>query len=202
MAALEQSLCDGIAGLINRALRFDPDSRAQLASLAGKVICIELDTGDDAPKIFLCPTVDGIRLQAAAERPADVTIRGSVGVFAQLWRRPAAAPVGQLHISGDIELGQRFQRIVRGVDIDGEELVARYVGDAAAHQLGNLWRATGRWAAHAGATLARDSVEYLRDEAHVVASRERVNDFLNEVDRLRADVDRLGQRIDRLRGRT
>ena len=201
MAAVEQTVLSGIAGAINRVLPFDPDTQAQLRTLAGKIIAIEIGEGDPPLRLFVCPTVTGIDLRASVERPADVTIAGSMAVFAQLWRRPVTAPVGQLHIRGDIELGQRFQRLLRRLDIDGEELVSRYVGDIAARQLGNLWRAGNHWARHVAATLGDDSAEYLREEARVVPSRERVREFLDAVDRLRADADRLEQRLQRLSGR-
>ena len=201
MAAVEQTVLSGIAGAINRVLPFDPDTQAQLATLAGKIIAIEIGEGDPPWRLFVCPTATGIDLRTGVERPADVTIAGSLAVFAQLWRRPVTAPVGQLHVSGDIELGQRFQRLLRRLDIDGEELASRYVGDIAARQLGNLWRAGNQWARHVTATLGADSTEYLREEARVVPSRERVREFLDAVDGLRADVDRLEQRLQRLAGR-
>lgn len=201
MADVEQGLWSGIAGAINRVLPFDPDTQAQLATFAGKIIAIEIGEGDSPLRLFVCPTATGIDLRASVERPADVTIAGSMAVFVQLWRRPVAAPVGQLHIRGDIELGQRFQRLLRRLDIDGEELASRYVGDIAARQLGNLWRTGGHWARHVATTLGRDGVEYLREEARVVPSRERVREFLDAVDGLRADVDRLEQRLQRLSGR-
>lgn len=201
MAAVEQTVLSGIAGAINRVLPFDPDTQAQLATFAGKIIAIEIGEGGSPLRLFVCPTATGIDLRASVERPADVTIAGSMAVFVQLWRWPVAAPVGQLHIRGDIELGQRFQRLLRRLDIDGEELASRYVGDIAARQLGNLWRAGNHWARHVAATLGDDSAEYLREEARVVPNRERVREFLDAVDGLRADVDRLEQRLQRLSGR-
>lgn len=199
MSVATATLLDGAQVLFNRLLVYDPDTQQRLHALAGKVICLELR---DAPlRLYVLPTATGVELCGAHDGAVDVTIAGSAAVFARLLSARGRTPVaGELQISGDIELGQRFQRIVRGLDIDGEEMIARLVGDLPARQLGNAFRAARAWALHAGTTLERDAVEYLQEEVRVLAKREQVAAFLSGVDRVRADVDRLEQRIKRLLG--
>ncbi len=193
------TLLNGAQALFNRLLRYDPDTQQRLGAIAGKVICIELR---DAPlRLYVLPHVAGVELRSEHDGIVNVTIAGSAAVFARLMSAQGQAPVaGELQISGDIELGQQFQRIVRGLDIDAEEMLAQRFGDLPARQLGNMFRAARDGMAHVGATLERDAAEYLQEEARVLAKREQVAAFLSGVDRVRADVDRLEQRIKRLLG--
>lgn len=188
-----------IESVVNRLLEFDPDTRARLAVLSGKVICVEVRDGDVvSARIYLLPNADGVHLSATHDRP-DVIIAATAATFARRFLARAGQPVaGELQISGDIELGQRVQRVLQGLDIDGEEMLARVLGDVPAHQLGNLLRASLAWTRSAGKTLARDVAEYLHEEAFVLVKRERVGKFLRAVDELRADTDRLQQRLQRL----
>lgn len=193
------TLLNGAQALFNRLLRYDPDTQRRLVAIAGKVICLELR--DASLRLYVLPSAVGVELRSEHDGVVDVTIAGSVAVFARLMSARGQAPVaGELQISGDIELGQQFQRIVRGLDIDAEEMLAQRFGDLPARQLGNMFRAARDGMAHVGRTLERDAVEYLQEEARVLAKREQVAAFLTGVDRARADVDRLEQRIKRLLG--
>lgn len=199
MSVATTTLLSGAQALFDRLLAYDPDTRQRLHALAGKVICLELR--DASLRLYVMPTATGVELRGEHDGRVDVTIAGTAAVFARLLSARGQTPVaGELQISGDIELGQQFQRIVRGLDIDGEEIIARLVGDVPARQMGNAFRAARAWATHAGTTLERDAVEYLREEARVLPQRERVAAFLSGVDQVRADVDRLEQRIKRLLG--
>ena len=193
------TLLNGAQALFNRLLQYDPDTRQRLGALTGKVICLELR--DSSLRLYVLPSAAGVELRGEHDGLVDVTIAGSAAVFSRLMSDRGRAPVaGELQISGNIELGQQFQRIVRGLDIDAEEMLAQRLGDVPARQLGNIFRAARDGVAHAGATLERDAVEYLQEEARVLARREQIAAFLSGVDRVRADVDRLEQRIQRLLG--
>ena len=201
-SAATVAVLTGAQTLFNRLLRYDPDTQRRLGELAGKVICLALRDAPTPLRLYVTPTSIGVELSENHAGPVDVTIAGSVPVFARLLNARGQTPVaGELQISGDIELGQRFQRIVRGLDVDGEEMIARVLGDIPARQVGNAFRAARAWVGHAGATLERDATEYLQEEARVLPKRAQVAAFLGEVDRLRADVDRLEQRANRLLGR-
>lgn len=186
-----------LEGAVNRALRLDPEALQRLGALENKVILLELAAEGAPLRFYVFPTAAGLRLQREHDRTPDVTISGTAGVFLnQLVRGPAVSEA--LTIRGDIELGQRFQRILSGLDPDWEEGLARVVGDVPAHQIARLAQGLREWAGQALQTLGTDGAEYLQEEALVLARRERVQEFLREVDRLRADTDRLEKRLQRL----
>ncbi len=185
---------------INRLLRLDSETLARLGELDGKIIRVDLGSGESALSLFLEPSVQGLRIRRESERAADVTLRGSLPVFARLARTGIAA--GELQISGDVELGSRFKRILEDIELDWEEPLARVLGDVAAHQIGRRARAAAGWSAHTARALAQDTTEYFQEETRLLAPPVRVDEFLRAVDRLRGDADRMQQRIERLeRGR-
>jgi ubiquinone biosynthesis protein UbiJ len=186
-------------GTLNRVLRLDPETLGRLGELEGKTIRIDLGQGESAFTLFVEPSAQGLRLRGESERPPDVTLRGSVPVFARLARTGIAA--GELQISGDIELGSRFKRILEGIDLDWEEPLSRAVGDVAAHEIGRALRAAGRWSKDAARALAQDSAEYLQEEVRILVPRVRVEEFFSAVDDMRTRADRLQKRIDMLLGR-
>lgn len=202
---------------VNRLLRLDPDTLACLGEFDGKCIGLRL-AGDDSRdgggraasgtaaddrdlEFFLFPSAAGFRIRATHDTAPDVTIRGDLPVFTRLvFGGSPATRAGELQISGDIELGQNFQRILRALDIDWEERTAQVVGDVAAHQLGRVARGLRAWARSSRGYLEQDLREYLQEESRLLVRREAVDRFLGAVDTLRADVDRLEQRLTRLAG--
>lgn len=187
---------------VNRVLRLDPDTLARLGELDGKCIAVHLARAGSDHEFFLFPSASGFRIRATPDGVPDVTIRGDVPVFARLvLGGNGAARAGELQISGDIELGQHFQRLLKQIDLDWEEQAARVVGDVAAHQLGRAVRGLRDWARQSRGYLEQDAREYLVEESRLLARRESVEQFLRAVDMLRADTDRLEKRIEQARGR-
>lgn len=182
---------------VNRALRLDPDVARRLAELEGKTILLEVAAAGEPLRLYVSPTAHGLRFQRHYDAMPDVTISGTPSVFLGQWRRGPSA-TDALTIRGDIELGQRFQRALTGFNPDWESAAARFVGDVPARQMTRLAQAARAWMKGALATLGDDGAEYLKDEAMLLARRERVAEFMREVDRLREDADRLEQRLQRL----
>lgn len=187
--------------IINRALRLDPDTLRQLGDMDGKVICVRVGAGGAEPiAVFILPSQAGVRLRSDYDGKPDVAIAGDVPVFARLMlgRSSSGAVAGELQISGDIELGQQFQRTLNKIDIDWEEGASHYVGDVAAHALGRVVREMRARTRQAAGTIGQDIAEYLQEESRLLATPERVESFLKAVDELRGHVDRLEKRLQRL----
>lgn len=186
---------------VNRLLRLDPDTLARLGEFDGKCIGLQLAGDDRDAAFFLFPSAGGFRIRTRHDTAPDVTIRGDLPVFTRLvFGDSTTRRAGELQISGDIELGQRFQRVLKSLDIDWEEHSARLVGDVAAHQLGRTARGLRAWARSSRGYLEQDLREYLQEESRLLVRREAVDRFLGAVDTLRADADRFEQRLTRLAG--
>jgi ubiquinone biosynthesis protein UbiJ len=105
---------------------------------------------------------------------------------------------GRIRIDGDTEAGHRFKQILAAVNVDWEEQLSQYTGDVIAHQIGRLWRHGKNWVQDSRQRLDRNLSEYLQEEIKLLPRQDEIEQFMSDVDTLRADADRLLTRFDRL----
>lgn len=189
---------------LNRAsetlLSVDPDGREKLAQLEGKVLCIEMTV----PRLtlYMSPSSAGLEIKQQCDAEADVTLTGSAMAFVKLGTAGIASGVlseGRITMQGDTETGQAFQKALSQLDIDWEELLARYIGDTPARKVGNVASKFGNWASQSLDLSRQNTAEFLQEEKRVLVTNLAMERFQDSVDKLRADTDRLEQRILRLK---
>jgi ubiquinone biosynthesis protein UbiJ len=185
----------------NRVIRLDPDAAARLGELHGKVIRLEFL--ELSKVLHILPSAEGVRLAGEHHAPADITLRGRIPAFLRLARGNDSGPLfsGAVEMRGNVELGQRLQRLLREFHVDWEEWLAGFIGDVLAHRVGHAARGARAWQSQAARTLGLDVCEYLQEESRLLPTRLEVEAFLTSVDALRASTDRLEQRVARLRAR-
>lgn len=189
-------LAAGLETALNALLRLDPETQARLVALDGNVIAIEAE--GLGLTLYLQPNASGIQIKESYDGEPTVHIRGTPLALARQGRGQRSTD-GAITVEGNTAVASEFQAALAHLDIDWEEQLAKVVGDAAAHQTGQLLRGVQRWSQQAGDTLLHDSTEYLQHEAQVLPPRYAVEQFLSAVDTLREDADRLAARIERLR---
>lgn len=193
-------LLEKIQELFNAVLRQDERTRAAACQLAGKTIALRLR--DTQLTIHVQFGKEGVTLSTAPELKPQVTITAQPFIFLSLLldRDGTTGITPDLEVSGDTGLAQRFQDLLRGVEIDWEEQLARRIGDFPAHQAGRLFRATRAYVQDVRRNLGMNLSEYLRYEKEILPARHDVEEFIAAVGVLRDDAERLRQRLDRLRG--
>lgn len=206
------SLIGTMEAAMNRIITLDPITQKKLAALTGKVIAMELESspGTLLFTLFLLPGENGIELLSQYAGTADTTLTGTPLAMAKMSLAPKLADnldcpdasdvlfSGEVVIRGDVELGQRFRRILDEMDIDWEEQLSQFTGDIIAHKTGNVVREVGQWWQQAFDTLGRDGSEFLQQESELLPEAAELSQFMAEVDTLRSDLDRLEARIRRL----
>ncbi len=195
---LPHPLVAAIEVAFNRAISFDDNARNQFIAMSGKVIALHLSGLELV--IYLAPSLDGVQLLAEYAAEADTTIQGTpLALLATAVNKTKAGVIsGDVVISGDLELGQKFQRILENVDIDFEEPLSQVVGDVVAHQMGSVARDGLSWFDNTLNTFALDSVEYFSEESKDIVTNYELEVFNQKVDVLRNDCDRLELRIENL----
>ena len=131
---------EGLETSINQILKQDPASLQKLSRLQGKVICFEMTEIDLA--LYLFPHNQGLQVQYIYEGTPDTTLSGSPLAFINMGLGDSTQSLfsGETRISGDIELGQRFKRILDQLDLDWEEWLSHYTGDLVAFKAGSMIR--------------------------------------------------------------
>lgn len=191
----------GLEVALNRYLWMDVASLARLGEMSGKLIAVELRGLDIT--LTMAPHGGGIQLLKDYEGTPDTVIIGTPLALTRLGAGGdrTALFAGEVEVRGDLAVGQRFEAVLREIEIDWEEQLSQVVGDVAAHQVANLVHDTLAWGAKSADTLRRDLSEYLQEEIRQVPHPAEVEAFLSAVDTLRDDAARLEARIKRLRDR-
>ncbi len=201
---ISQAITAVFEAALNRYLRLDAAILPRLSEFDGKVIAIEFKGLDW--HWYLLPGVTGVRVKNEYDGTPDARLRGTPWALLRLGTQTQGSDTsalfsGDVEISGDVELGQRFKRILDEIDIDWEELLSKVVGDVLAHQAGNATRQAREWGAHSLETLGQNFSEYQQEEARNLPAPHEMNDFLRAVDILRDDIERIEQRVHRLQAK-
>lgn len=188
-------LLDSVEKMVNKVLSLDEETVALLATLAGNVI--EIDVLDTEFRMFILPSGKGVTLETDYEGKADVAIKGTPSALLGMISAEKIG-AGDVEINGNVELAKKFQSILRDMEIDWEEYLSQFVGDIAAHKIGNFLRRVSRFAKESGKTIGMDISEYLRYEKEALLDKSEVDEFNQAVDNIRDDVERLQKRLERL----
>jgi ubiquinone biosynthesis protein UbiJ len=180
---------------VNSALSGSNSAQQDLKQLAGKVI--ELQIKEWPLKLYFLPQPEKLSVASSHEGKPDISIRAPTGTLLTAALKRDSGNLRGIEINGDAETAQQFSRLLKQADLDWEELLSRYVGDAAAHQIGNAVRDLMSWGRDAAERLSKDLAEYLQYESRDLPPRHEVQDFLDGVDKLRDDAERLAVRLQR-----
>jgi len=104
-------------------------------------------------------------------------------------------------IVGSPEVAERFAKLLKLARPDLEEYVARWLGDAPAHALGEAARAAGAWLERVASALRANTAEFLQEESRALPATLEVQAFYSDVERLRDGVERAAARLARLERR-
>lgn len=184
--------------MVNKVLSLDEEILASLETLTGKIF--EIDVQNTDIRIFILPSGEGITLASEYEGKADVAIKGRPSALLGMITAEKIG-AGNIEINGNVGLAQKFQSILKNIDVDWEEYLSHFVGDITAHNVGNFLRGMSRFAIATGKTIGLDISEYLRYEKEALLDKSELDEFNHTVDKLRNDVERLQKRVDRLTGK-
>jgi ubiquinone biosynthesis protein UbiJ len=185
-----------LANLLNRGLPRSPRARQLCAALTGRSVMIVVP---DIARLRVSSTGDTL-VVTLEDAPADATIRGGLLSLLVLASDGGQKVVqrGEVTMSGDSEVAERFRELVQLLRPDPEEELALLIGDIPAHQFGRLARLGASFGARAAETTLRNLAEYWAHERGDLVSRNEGEQFLRGVDALREDADRLRTRLDLL----
>jgi ubiquinone biosynthesis protein UbiJ len=225
MAGIAQSLfLNSLETVINRALLLDPVTEHKVKQLSGQRLTVRAHTpeivatvifAEDSIQIFGDPDElingDYTNIKSSADASTvDATLSNTTVInttieapsftfAAQALRDEHQGIDTDIKISGDRELVEKVHHIVSTLDVDWEEPLSQFIGDAAAHKVGQIGRDFFRWTKRAMRTFITDVDVFVREEADIVPPNEAMKFHIAAVDQVHSDVDYLQQRIDKLK---
>lgn len=193
-----ETLLRPLATLLNRQIQSKTPARELCAELENRILAVRVK--DTALVMYVIVGPGEVFLSNQFVGEPDVVVTGSLLSLAKLARPDGDAAIRDrdVELSGDGELAQRFQDLLRQGRPDLEEELSGVVGDVVAHTIGDFARGVRRWGRNARETLRQDLSEYLQEESRVVPSRYEADSFRRDVESLRDDVARFEVRLKRL----
>lgn len=193
-----ESILRPAARILNRNIQEVTPARELCAELAGTVAAVRVS--NSALAMYFTISEDEVALTSTTTIDPDVALSGSILTLARVagGSEDEAIRDGSLELIGDAEQAQKFQKLLAFAKPDFEEELSAFIGDSAAHGLGQAMRSARRWARNARTTMGANVREYLQEESRDVPSRYEAERFAAKVNTLRDDVDRLAARVDRL----
>lgn len=131
----------------------------------------------------------------------DCSIKGDSAALLRLMTAENKAEAlfsPNIELQGDTESAQKLQAIMADLDIDWEEKLSQWVGDIAAHQLGNQARSLFQWGRQTVDSLLLNVEEYLHEEARAMPPRLELEAFYQDIAKIALATDRLAARLQRL----
>jgi ubiquinone biosynthesis accessory factor UbiJ len=182
---------------LNRCIGESTAARELLARLAGTSFAVHVE----GLGITAVLRSDGERLRVgSAAQGATAALRAAPLDLLRLINADGISGVKRTRadLSGDLEVAERYARMLKLARPDLEEEVARWLGDLPAHALGEAARGARSWLARAGAALRMNVAEYLQEESRAMPAPLEAQAFYSDVERLRDDVERAAARLARL----
>ena len=182
---------------LNRCVGESTAARELLARLNGTSFAVHVE-GLGVTRVL---HAEGERLRLDADAAAaTATLRATPLDLVRLLRADGVSGVKRTRaeISGDLEVAERYARMLKLARPDLEEEAAKWLGDVPAHALGEAARELGAWLGRAGAALRMNAAEYLQEESRAMPASLEAQAFYTDVERLRDDVERAAARLARL----
>lgn len=190
---------EALALVLNRLIALDPDLPGELAGLEGRRFQLTWA----GPEWTLQARVEQgqIRVEKPTSEPEpDFSLRTSLAGLAGLLRPEAKGvlPVGKVQISGDADLLRSLETLARRYQPDLEVRFAERLGPVFGPQVARAMQSVFTAMREQGRQAVAASAEYVLYEGELVPTRELLEDFAADVDRLRDDVERFEAKLARL----
>jgi ubiquinone biosynthesis protein UbiJ len=181
---------------LDHLLAGQPWLRERLAPHAGRRCRVEIFPF----ALHLRIEADGALVADGDSDVADAQIRLSPIALARLLGGDEGARK-DVQLSGDPALASALAAVFRELRWDVEEDLSRVLGDIPARRLVQGARRLAAWPVGALQDLAAGVAEYLQEESPMLARRDDVARWSQEVDALRDAVERLDKRIEQAAAR-
>lgn len=134
---------------------------------------------------------------AGTSNNADATVTIPPSVALRLLAKDDSARM-LINIEGDTHLAAELSKVLQAISWDYEEDLSKLTGDITANKIGQWGRDTTAGLKKQSINIAEMVSEYWQEEVPTIAKKRHIEQFINEVDTLRADVERTEKRLNKL----
>jgi ubiquinone biosynthesis accessory factor UbiJ len=168
-------------------------AKPHLAPFAGRTIAFDFSV----IKANLLILEDGSLCAAGETSTIDATVHIPPSLAMRLLAKDDAAK-SYIKIDGDVHLATEVSKVLQLMRWDVEEDLSKVVGDIAAFKIGEVSKATFQEAKKQTINAAEMLSEYWQEEKNILAKKRHIEQFINDVDKLRNDVNRFDKRLEKI----
>lgn len=190
---MKQFACRNLERAINRFLALDEITLERLRTLEHKVLAFHIKR----PKLVLFFIFNADSISICNDYCGDVDTHIYATLFQLLKMKHGKTSTNRdLFITGNLEVASVLNTIMKQHEIDWEEHMSHFLGDALAYKFGRVVSKQKRFF-QSSATSMRDNVtEFLQEESKTLPPKQMLDDFYQEVDDMRLRAARLQAKID------
>jgi ubiquinone biosynthesis protein UbiJ len=196
---IHEALLTPVQTLLDRGVEQSVSAAAMCARLEGKTLLVR--PAAEGLCTYLVVTDGRLLLQSGLPEVADAEIRGSLISLLRLAAEDPQEMIrsGAVAMSGDTDVAEDFQALLKFVRPDLEEGLAKITGDPIAHEVGRAARGFFGWAAKTRHSMARSVAEFLVEETRDLAAVTELEEYSAGVSDVSLGVDRAEARLNSLR---
>jgi ubiquinone biosynthesis protein UbiJ len=193
----ESSMISAINKAMNKSLSYDLVSVKKLDNFDQSVIHIVLLS---TPFEFFIKVLNReIILSTGYAGDVSTTIKGTpLALFSMNAEEPIAG-IKSVEIQGDANTGQFFAKWLKNLNPDWEEAWCDLLGDGMGVRVSNIAKSILDFGKQFQQAVVNNTSEYLVEESRDLIAPSEMEDFLDDVDDLKADTARLEQQINALK---
>lgn len=185
-----------LESIINRALKTDPDAFAKILSLKNQVIKIHCN--DWNMKFFMIVDSSGLQFDKKYSGKINTVVTGTLNNFLHIFIKGADTKTlfnYPIDIEGNLHNIEVLRDAFKNLDIDFEEKLSHYLGDAIAHKLCFYLKTAKKTMEKSAKNITNQTKEYIHYEARNLVSKKQMEKFYKGVEKLRDDVERMEAKI-------
>ena len=185
---------------MNRALKIDPDALTKIAAIKNQVIeinCIDWDM-----HFYIVPNSQGLSFYKKYSGEKNTVVRGTLNNFLHIFIKGADTKTlfnYPIDIEGNTHNIEVLRNVFKNLDIDFEERLSHFLGDAIAHKLCLHLKTAKNTLKSSAENITDQTKDYIHYEAKNLISKKQAEKFYADVAKLRDDVERTEARIFQLK---
>jgi ubiquinone biosynthesis protein UbiJ len=190
---MKHGACKALERVMNRYLALDEMTLGRISDLEHKVVAFHVKR----PKLTLYFIFQSDSISVCDDHEGEVHTHIYATIFQLMKMKHGKTSTNRdLFITGDFEVARVLNTILKQHDIDWEEHMSHFLGDALAHKFGRVVAKQKRFFKRATRSMKENVSEFLQEEANCLPPKQMLEDFYNEVDSVRLRAERLQARID------
>ncbi|MDG2141291.1 MAG: hypothetical protein P8K27_07320 [Gammaproteobacteria bacterium] len=189
--------------LINYVIQNDPHIERNISRLAGKSIRVEVKDTD----VFFSVEINKnfINISSANstknDLEPDLLVSGELTDLTSLLLSGGSLIGGNISIKGDIQFAQDLNEATHSFNLSWPDILGPILGQKTTSELERFFNTAKAWSFEFRQSLKRDIEDYIKEEKKVIPTNDDLQEFFDDVDRLKFKIDRVKARADLLNSR-